>query len=67
MGKTAQSNLCMASLSLLYAILRPVRLYVAITRAIIEAGQLLDIQVLDRLLIGQGRFVSLKERGLAFG
>jgi DNA repair protein RadC len=40
---------------------------VAITRAIIEAGKLLDIQVLDHLVIGQGRFVSLKERGLAFG
>jgi DNA repair protein RadC len=40
---------------------------VAITRVIIEAGQLLDIQVLDHIVIGQGRFVSLKERGLAFG
>jgi DNA repair protein RadC len=40
---------------------------IAITRAIVEAGQLLDIQVLDHLVIGQGRFVSLKERGLGFG
>ena len=40
---------------------------VAITPAIIEAGQLLDIQLLDHLVIGQGRFVSLKERGLGFG
>jgi DNA repair protein RadC len=40
---------------------------VAITRAIVEAGQLLDVQVLDHLIIGQGRFVSLKERGLGFG
>jgi DNA repair protein RadC len=40
---------------------------VAITRAIVEAGQLLDVQVLDHLVIGQGRFVSLKERGLGFG
>lgn len=39
---------------------------VAITRALIEAGKLLDIEVLDHLVIGQGRFVSLKERGLAF-
>jgi DNA repair protein RadC len=39
----------------------------AITRAIVEAGKLLDVQVLDHLVIGQGRFVSLKERGLGFG
>ncbi len=40
---------------------------VAVTRAIVEAGKLLDIDVLDHLVIGQGRFVSLKERGLGFG
>lgn len=40
---------------------------VAVTRAIIQAGQLLDVDVLDHLVIGQQRFVSLKERGLAFG
>jgi len=39
---------------------------VAVTRAIIEAGKLLDIEVLDHLVIGQGKFVSLKERGLGF-
>lgn len=39
---------------------------VAITRAIVQAGRLLDIDVLDHLVIGQGRFVSLKERGLGF-
>jgi DNA repair protein RadC len=39
---------------------------VAITRVILEAGKLLDIDVLDHLVIGQGRYVSLKERGLAF-
>jgi len=39
---------------------------IAVTRAIIEAGKLLDIEVLDHLVIGQGRFVSLKERRLAF-
>lgn len=37
---------------------------VAVTRAIISAGKLMDIDVLDHLVIGQGRFVSLKERGL---
>jgi DNA repair protein RadC len=39
---------------------------VAVTRNIIQAGQLLDIEVLDHVVIGQQRFVSLKERGLAF-
>lgn len=40
---------------------------VAVTRAVVAAGKLLDIEVLDHLVIGQGRFVSLKERGLGFG
>ncbi len=39
---------------------------VAVTRAIVQAGKLLDIEVLDHLVIGQGRWVSLKERGLGF-
>jgi DNA repair protein RadC len=39
---------------------------VAVTRAMVQAGKLLDIQVLDHLVIGSGRFVSLKERGLGF-
>jgi len=39
---------------------------IAVTRALVEAGKLLDISVLDHLVIGQGRFVSLKERGLGF-
>jgi DNA repair protein RadC len=39
----------------------------AITREIVKAGQLLDIEVLDHLVIGaNGKFVSLKERGLGF-
>ena len=39
---------------------------VLVTREIIAAGKLLDIDVLDHLVIGQGRFVSLRERGLGF-
>lgn len=39
---------------------------VALTRAIVEAGNLLDIEVLDHLVIGKGRFVSLKSRKLGF-
>jgi len=40
---------------------------IAVTRAIVQAGKLLDIEVLDHLVIGNGRYVSLKERGLGFG
>ena len=40
---------------------------VGVTRAIVQAGKLLDVDVLDHLVIGQGRWVSLKERGLGFG
>jgi DNA repair protein RadC len=40
---------------------------VAVTRAIVQAGKLLDIELMDHLVIGQGgRWVSLKERGLGF-
>jgi DNA repair protein RadC len=39
---------------------------VAVTRNLVEAGKLLDIEVLDHLVIGRQRFVSLKERGLGF-
>ncbi len=39
---------------------------VAVTRSIVQAGKLLDVDVLDHLIIGRGRFVSLKERGLGF-
>jgi DNA repair protein RadC len=39
---------------------------VAITKAMVEAGNLLDIQILDHLIIGQGRFISLNRRGLGF-
>lgn len=40
---------------------------VAVTRAIVQAGKLLDIELMDHLVIGHGgRWVSLKERGLGF-
>jgi len=39
---------------------------IALTRAITQAGKLLDVEVMDHLVIGQGRYVSLKERGLGF-
>jgi DNA repair protein RadC len=40
---------------------------VALTRVIVQAGKLLDIDVLDHLIIGGGRHVSLKEKGMGFG
>jgi len=40
---------------------------IALTRGIVQAGKLLDIEVLDHLVIGRGKYVSLKERGLGFG
>lgn len=40
---------------------------IAVTRAIVQAGKLLDVGVLDHLVIGAGRFISLKERGVDFG
>ena len=39
---------------------------IAVTRSIVEAGRLLDIDVLDHLVIGNCQYVSLKERGLGF-
>jgi DNA repair protein RadC len=39
---------------------------IAITRAILQAGELLDIKLLDHIIVGRGRFISLKERGLGF-
>ena len=45
---------------------------VSITRKVVEAGQLLDIEVLDHIVIGRPGasgpgWVSLRERGLGFG
>ena len=40
---------------------------VRLTEMVVQAGKLLDIDVMDHLIIGQGLFVSLKERGLGFG
>lgn len=37
---------------------------IQITKAIVEAGQLLDVEVLDHLIIGDGHYQSLKEKGL---
>lgn len=40
---------------------------VALTRSAVQAGKLLDVEVIDHLVIGQNCFVSMKEKGLGFG
>ena len=37
-----------------------------VTRQAVQAGKLLDIELLDHLIIGSGRYTSLKQRGLGF-
>jgi DNA repair protein RadC len=39
---------------------------VLVTREIVAAGNLLDCEVIDHLVIGQGKWVSMRERGLGF-
>ncbi len=39
---------------------------VNVTRQLVQASKLLDIEVLDHIIIGRQRYVSLKERGLGF-
>ena len=39
---------------------------IAVTRKMVEAGELLGIDVLDHIIIGRQSFVSLKERHLGF-
>jgi DNA repair protein RadC len=37
---------------------------IILTKGLVEAGKLLDIEVLDHIVIGDRRFVSLKSQGL---
>lgn len=39
----------------------------ALNRELVKAGALLDVEVVDHIVIGKGRFCSLKERNLGFG
>lgn len=39
---------------------------IALTKAVIQAGRLLDIEVLDHIVVGHQKYASLKEKGLAF-
>ncbi|MBI5029003.1 MAG: hypothetical protein HZB51_00650 [Chloroflexi bacterium] len=40
----------------------------AVTKELVQAGKLLDVELIDHLVIGGGqqKFVSLKERGIVF-
>ena len=40
---------------------------IQVTRDVYAAGKLLDIDLLDHLIIGQGQWISMRERGLGFG
>ena len=42
----------------------PSREDIAVTKRLVKAGEILDIPVLDHVIIGNNRFVSLKEKGL---
>ena len=39
---------------------------ILVTRQVVEAGKLMDCECLDHLIIGKGRFCSMRERGLGF-
>jgi DNA repair protein RadC len=39
---------------------------VAVTRSIVQAGQILGVEVLDHIVVGREGWVSFKEQGLAF-
>jgi DNA repair protein RadC len=39
---------------------------VAVTRTLAQTGELLGLELLDHIILGNGRFVSLRERGLGF-
>ena len=39
---------------------------ILVTKQIGEAGKLLDVDVVDHIIIGNGTYVSMRERGLGF-
>ncbi len=40
---------------------------IALTREVVQAGKLLDVEVLDHLVVSAGSYTSLRERGLGWG
>ena len=41
----------------------PSREDVAVTERLVKAGKIMDIQVLDHIIIGDSRYLSMKESG----
>jgi DNA repair protein RadC len=41
----------------------PSREDIAVTKRLVEAGEIIGIECLDHLIVGDGEFVSLKEKG----
>jgi DNA repair protein RadC len=39
---------------------------IALTRRLVEVGRMMEVDVLDHLIIGGNRFISLRERGMGF-
>ena len=39
---------------------------IAVTRQLVDAGRLLGIEVMDHLIIGQGRWISMRDKRLGF-
>jgi DNA repair protein RadC len=37
---------------------------IAVTARLVKAGKIMDIPVLDHVIIGRNRYVSLKDKGL---
>ena len=42
----------------------PSREDLEVTKRLVEAGKILGINVLDHIIIGEGRYLSFKEKGL---
>ena len=42
----------------------PSREDIAVTQRLVKAGRIMDIPVLDHIILGENRFLSLKERGM---
>ncbi|TFH35996.1 MAG: DNA repair protein RadC [Anaerolineales bacterium] len=40
---------------------------IALTKAFVQAGRMLDVDVLDHLIVSSSTYISLKARGLGFG
>ena len=40
---------------------------IALTKDVVEAARVMSIDVLDHIVFGQGRYLSMREHGLGFG